>query len=144
MPSYPAKPYVVPDDDWFNNNSINFNNKSKSNETKNLSTIHEFFYKQSNLKVGGSNNHMQTKLEKKPSKKVIISYLQNSDKNSLSKTEEKYSYSKILKELESIKKRSIKGEKSFKNSSNKEKINFRTYFLDLKSIFLKIISKIRN
>ena len=30
MPSYPAKPYVVPHDDWFKNNSSNFENKPKA------------------------------------------------------------------------------------------------------------------
>ena len=49
MTSYPAKPYVVPYDDWFNNNSINFK-KSITNQTKTIYTVHEFFYRQSNVK----------------------------------------------------------------------------------------------
>ena len=34
MTSYPAKPYVVPDDDWFNNNSSNFKKKFKAKGKK--------------------------------------------------------------------------------------------------------------
>ena len=43
MSSYPAKPYVVPLDDWFNNNSSDLENESKAKETKKINTIHEFF-----------------------------------------------------------------------------------------------------
>ncbi len=43
MPSYPAKPYVVPHDDWFDNNKSNYENKPTTKETKKISTIHEFF-----------------------------------------------------------------------------------------------------
>ena len=34
MPSYPAKPYIVPHDDWFNNNSSNFENEPKAKGIK--------------------------------------------------------------------------------------------------------------
>ena len=34
MPSYPAKPYEVPLDDWFDNNSINLENKFKAKGIK--------------------------------------------------------------------------------------------------------------
>tara|TARA_B100001079_G_C16205525_1_gene423397 strand:+ start:20 stop:166 length:147 start_codon:yes stop_codon:yes gene_type:complete len=43
MPSYPAKPYVVPHDDWFNNNSSKFENEPKVKEIKSKTSIHEFF-----------------------------------------------------------------------------------------------------
>ena len=95
MPSYPAKPYVVPHDDWFNNNSSNFENKPKAKEIKSKTTIHEFFYRQSNVKVGGSDNLIQTTLEKKSSEKNIISSHQNSNKSVSLRNEEKYSFSKI-------------------------------------------------
>ena len=84
MTSYPAKPYVVPYDDWFNNNSINFK-KSITNQTKTIYTVHEFFYRQSNVKVGGSDNFLGKNLEKKSSKRSLfhlfeilinVSYLQ--------------------------------------------------------------------
>ena len=135
MPSYPAKPYEVPHDDWFNKQS-NYESKPTRKETKKISTIHEFFYKQSDVKVGGSDNHIQTILKKKSSTKSIISSIKNSDKNNLYAGKEKYSYSKIPKELKSIKKRSFKGNSFYKNSSNKNKFNIKAYLLNLKSVFL--------
>ena len=140
MTSYPAKPYVVPNDDWFNNNSINFK-KSITNQTKTIYTVHEFFYRQSNVKVGGSDNFLGKNLEKKSSKKIIISSLRNSDKCFLSSGKKKYIYYKISRELKSIKKRPFQGKTSHKNLSNKNIFNFRKYLLDVKSIFLKIIRK---
>jgi len=141
MISYPAKPYVIPHDDWFNNNSTNFENKSKTKGSKNISTAHEFFYRESAVKVGGSDNHIETNLEKKSLTKIIIASSQNSDKSFLSRNGEKYSYSKIPKELKSIKKRSFEGINFYKQSSNKNIFNFRSYFEGLKSVFFKVISK---
>tara|TARA_Y100001978_G_C23283813_1_gene241555 strand:- start:71 stop:502 length:432 start_codon:yes stop_codon:yes gene_type:complete len=141
MPSYPAKPFVVPQDDWFNNNSSDFENDSKTKVVKNISTIHEFFYRQSEEKVGGSDNHIQITSEKKSSEKIIISSLRDYDESLLIKREEKYSYSKIPLEHLSIKRRSFRGDKFIKNVSNKNKLKFRSYLLYLKSIFFKIIRR---
>ena len=144
MPSYPAKPYVVPHDDWFNNKSSNFENKPKAKEIKSKTTIHEFFYRQSHVKVGGSDNLIQTNLEKKSSEKIISAFQQNSNKSVLPRNEEKYSYSKFPKELKSIKKRSFQRKKVYKNLSNKNTFKFRSYLLNLKTVFLKIIGKKRS
>ena len=141
MPSYPAKPYEVPQDDWFNNNSRSFENNSKTNETKNISTIHEFFYRQSDIKIGGSDNHLKRNLEKKSSTKIIITSLKNPEESFLSRIKIKYIYSKIPKKLKSIQKRSFVGNSLNKNFTNKNIFKFRSYLLDLKSIFLKIISR---
>jgi len=141
MPSYPAKPYVVPLDDWFNNNQITKENESKAKGTKNITTIHEFFYRQSNLKVGGSDNLIQTTLEKKSSEKIIISSHRNHDKLVSSSNEDNYSYSKIPKELKSIKKRTFKAKPIYKNLSNKNTFNFKSYLLVIKYFFIKIISR---
>ena len=81
MSSYPAKPYVVPHNDWFNNNSSNLENRPKAKGIKSKTSIHEFFYRQSHVKVGGSDNLIQTNLEKKSSEKIIISLHQNSNKS---------------------------------------------------------------
>ena len=141
MTSYPAKPYVVPHDDWFNNSSSNFEKESKTKEIKNIHTIHEFFYRQSHLKVGGSDNLIKTTLEKKSSEKIIISSHQNSNKTVSPRNEEKYSYSKVPKELKSIKKRSLQAKKIYKNLSYKNIFNLKSYLLDLKSLFIKIFSR---
>ena len=141
MRSYPAKPYVVPHDDWFNNNDSNFEKRPKPKGIKTISTIHEFFYRQSNVKVGGSDNLVETNLEKKSSEKIIISSLLNSDESALSRSEGKCSYSKIPKELKSIKKRSFKRKTFYKNLSNKKIFSLRSYFLVIKSAFIKLISR---
>ena len=141
MPSYPAKPYVVPHDDWFNNNSSNFENEPKAKGIKSKTSIHEFFYRQSNVKVGGSDNLIQTTLEKKSSEKIIISPHQNSNKSVSSINKEKYSYSKIPIELKSLKERSFQAKKIYKNLSYKNIFNLKSYLLDLKSLFIKIINR---
>ena len=141
MPSYPAKPYEVPHDDWFINNSSNLKNKSKAKETKNITTIHEFFYTQSNVKGGGSENIIKTILEKKSSEKIIISSHQDFYKSVSSRNEDKYSYSKIPTELESIKKRSLQAKTIYKDLSKKNTFNFKSYLLNIKSVFIKIIRR---
>ena len=140
MPSYPAKPYVVPHDDWFKNNSSNFENEPKVKEIKSKTSIHEFFYRQSHVKVGGSDNLIQTTLYKKSSGEIIISSHQNSNK-SVSPRKEKYIYPKIPKELKSIKKISFQSKRIYKNLSYKNAFNLKSYLLDLKSVFIKIISR---
>ena len=141
MPSHPAKPYVVPHDDWFNNNSSNFENEPKANQLKSKTYIHDFFYKQSHVKVGGSENLIQTTFEKKSSEKINISFHQNSDKSVLFRNEEKYSYFKIPTKLKSIKRRSFQAKEFYKNLSYKNIFNIKSYLLDLKSVFIKIIDR---
>ena len=57
--SYFAKPNYIVYDEWFDNdfkkNKIVVKNKKKIN----ISNIHEFFYEQSNYKVGASENNLQ-------------------------------------------------------------------------------------
>ncbi len=141
MPSYPAKPYVVPHDDWFNNIPSNFENEPKAKEIKSKTSIHEFFYRQSHVKAGGSENLIQTTLVNKLSENIIISFHKNSNKSVSPRNEEKYSYSKIPSELKSIKKRSFQSKKIYKNLSYKNIFNLKSYLLNLKSLFIKIISR---
>jgi hypothetical protein len=62
--SYFAKPHFIVYDEWFDNDlkktKINVNNK----KIKNISKIHEFFYEQSNYKVGASENNLQIDISK--------------------------------------------------------------------------------
>ena len=141
MPYYPAKPYEIPYDEWFNNNSSNFENKPKAKGIKSKTSIHEFFYKQSHIKVGGSDNLIQTTLEKKSSEKINISFQQNSNKSTLFRNKEKYSFSKIPTKLKSIKRRSFKAKNFYKILSYKNISNLKSYLLDLKSVFIKIINR---
>ena len=57
--SYFAKPNFIAYDEWFDNDfkksKLDFKNKKITNSSK----IHEFFYEQSNYKVGASENNLQ-------------------------------------------------------------------------------------
>ena len=62
--SYFAKPNFIVYDEWFDNDlkktKINVENK----KIKNISKIHEFFYEQSNYKLGASENNLQIDIDK--------------------------------------------------------------------------------
>ena len=59
---YFAKPNFIVYDEWFDNDlkktQLNFKNKKITN----ISNMHEFFYEQSNYKVGASENNMQIEI----------------------------------------------------------------------------------
>ena len=57
--SYFAKPHFIIYDEWFDDNleKTKFNLKNK--KIKNISSMHEFFFEQSNYKVGASENNLQ-------------------------------------------------------------------------------------
>ena len=57
--SYFAKPNFIVYDEWFDDNleKTKFNLKNK--KIKTISNMHEFFFEQSNYKVGASENNLQ-------------------------------------------------------------------------------------
>ena len=57
--SYFAKPNFVVYDEWFDNDFKKTKINVKNKKIKNISNIHEFFYEQSNYKVGASENNLQ-------------------------------------------------------------------------------------
>ena len=61
--SYFAKPNFIVYDEWFDNDfkktKLDFKNKKITNSSK----IHEFFYEQSNYKVGASENNLQIDID---------------------------------------------------------------------------------
>ena len=57
--SYFAKPNFVVYDEWFDNDFKKTKLNVKNKKIKNISNIHEFFYAQSNYKVGASENNLQ-------------------------------------------------------------------------------------
>ena len=75
--SYFAEPNFIIYDEWFDEDlekkKLNLQNK----KTYTISNIHEFFYEQSNYKIGASEHNMQ--LDKKVNKKELIinNYLDN-------------------------------------------------------------------
>ena len=79
--SYFAKPNFIIYDEWFDDDLEKTKFEVQNKKIKNISNIHEFFYEQSNYKVGASENNMQ--LDKKLNKKELIikNYLDNISEN---------------------------------------------------------------
>ena len=57
--SYFAKTNFIVYDEWFDNDFQKTKLNFKNIKITNISKIHEFFYEQSNYKVGGSENNLQ-------------------------------------------------------------------------------------
>ena len=60
---YFAKPNYIVYDEWFDND-LKKNKLSIKKIIINISKIHEFFYEQSNYKVGASENNLQIVIDK--------------------------------------------------------------------------------
>ena len=57
--SYFAKPNFIVYDEWFDKDFKKTKLNYKNKKVTNISKIHEFFYEQSNYKVGGSEKNLQ-------------------------------------------------------------------------------------
>jgi len=57
--SYFAKPNFIVYDEWFDNDFKKNKHYIKNKKITNISNIHQFFYEQSNYKVGASENNLQ-------------------------------------------------------------------------------------
>ena len=57
--SYFAKPNFIIYDEWFDDNLEKTKLYVKNKKIKTISNIHDFFYEQSNYKVGASENNLQ-------------------------------------------------------------------------------------
>ena len=80
--SYFAKPHFIVYDEWFDNDLKKTKLNVKNRKIINIPNIHEFFYEQSNYKVGASENNLQ--LDIKVNKKQLLNenFLENnSDKH---------------------------------------------------------------
>ena len=85
--SYFAKPNFIIYDEWFDEDLKKTKINEEIKKTNSISNIHQFFYEQSNYKIGASENNFQLDL-KGSSKKLITNYhLKNTSKkySSLSK-----------------------------------------------------------
>ena len=90
--SYFAKPNFIVYDEWFDNdlkkNKINFKNK----KIKNISKIHEFFYEQSNYKVGASENNLQIDINENREKLFNNYYFKNNSEKYDSLSNKKFTF----------------------------------------------------
>ena len=57
--SYFAKPNFIVYDEWFDNDFKKTKHDFKNKKIKTIANMHEFFYEQSNYKVGASENNLQ-------------------------------------------------------------------------------------
>ena len=80
--SYFAKPNFIIYDEWFDDNLEKTKLYEKNKKIKTNSSIHDFFYDQSNYKVGASENYLQLDIKVKKKELSNKNYLKNtSDKN---------------------------------------------------------------
>ena len=86
--SYFAKPNFIVYDEWFDNDLKKTKLTVKNKKITNISRIHEFFYEQSNYKVGASENNLQIDINKNREEIFNDDYFENS-------SEKNYSLSKI-------------------------------------------------
>ena len=84
--SYFAKPNFIVYDEWFDNNFKKSNLDFKNKKITNSSKIHEFFYEQSNYKVGASENNLQIDIDENREELFNNYYFENNSEkyNSLS------------------------------------------------------------
>ena len=62
--SYFAKPNFIVYDEWFDNDFKKTELAFKNKKIKTISNMHEFFYEQSNYKIGASENNLQIDIDK--------------------------------------------------------------------------------
>ena len=80
--SYFAKPNFIIYDEWFDDNLEKTKLYVKNKKIKTISNMHDFFYEQSNYKVGASENYLQLDIKVKKKELSNKNYLKNtSDKN---------------------------------------------------------------
>jgi len=61
--SYFAKPNFIVYDEWFDNDLEKTKLNLKNKKIKTISNIHQFFYEQSNYKVGASENNLELEIK---------------------------------------------------------------------------------
>ncbi len=88
--SYFAKPYFISYDEWFDEDLEKTNLDFKNKKIKNISNIHEFFYEQSNYKVGASENNLQLDIKVNEKKLITNNYIEETYKKSTSISNKKF------------------------------------------------------
>ena len=97
--SYFAKPNFIVYDEWFDNDFKKTKLDFKKKIT-NSSKIHEFFYEQSNYKVGGSENNLQIDIDKNREELFNNYYFENNSEKYDSLSNKKFIFfEKIIKNI---------------------------------------------
>ena len=75
--SYFAKPNFIVYDEWFDNDLNKITTNKKNSRIKKIPNIHEFFYEQSNYKVGASENNLKIDINEYSEELFNNNYLKN-------------------------------------------------------------------
>ena len=114
--SYFAKPNFIVYDEWFDNDLKKTKLNVKNKKITNISKIHEFFYEQSNYKVGASENNLQIDIDENREELFNNYYFENNSETYDSLSNKKFLFfEKITKN-------------KFKFSINKKIINSLSIF----------------
>ena len=100
--SYFAKPNFIIYDEWFDDDIEKIKLDVKNKKIQTISNLHNFFYEQSNYKVGASENNLQFGIKVNEEKLFTNNYLENNS--------EKYPsvLSKKFRLFENLTKRKLK------------------------------------
>ena len=74
---YFAKPNFILYDEWFDNDFKKTKLNVQNKKVTNISNIHEFFYAQSNYKVGASENNLQIDIDENKEELFNNYYFEN-------------------------------------------------------------------
>ena len=74
--SYFAKPNTIVYDEWFDDDLEKNNLYVKNKKIKKISKIHDFFYEQSNYKIGASENNLQLVIKVNEKELIANNYLE--------------------------------------------------------------------
>jgi hypothetical protein len=88
--SYFAKPNFIVYDEWFVNDLEKTKLNVKNKKITNISKIHDFFYEQSNYKVGASENNLQIDINKNREDLFNNYYSENSSEKYSSLSNKKF------------------------------------------------------
>jgi len=88
--SYFAKPNFIVYDEWFDNDFKKIKLDFKNKKIKNSSKIHEFFYAQSNYKIGASENNLQIEIDENKEELFNNYYFENNSEKYSSLSNKKF------------------------------------------------------
>ena len=94
--SYFAKPNFIVYDEWFDNNLKKTKLNVKNKKITNISNIHQFFYEQSNYKVGASENNLQIDINENREDLFNNYYSENSSEKYSSLSNKKFLFFKEI------------------------------------------------
>ena len=90
--SYFAKPNFIIYDEWFDEDLEKTKLDVQNKKIKTISNIHEFFYEQSNYKIGASENNLQLDLKINEKELITNNYLENNSEKYTSVSHKKFSF----------------------------------------------------